>query len=76
MNTVFKYSGPAFIVLGFISFVVSMIAGVTVGADGIVHEPGLAYVATGLFSIYLGIFLIIVYWIVKLVKKRSNKNAN
>ncbi len=76
MNLAFKYSGPIFIVLGFVSFVLSMLFDVTVDANGIVHEPGLAYVALGLLSIYFGIFLVIVYWIVKLIKKRSAKKSN
>ncbi|WP_077907956.1 DUF3955 domain-containing protein [Listeria fleischmannii] len=56
MNTLFKYSGLICIALGLISFVVSLIVGTTIDANGIVQEPGFIFVPVGLLFIYAGIF--------------------
>ncbi|KMT58458.1 hypothetical protein X560_2284 [Listeria fleischmannii 1991] len=76
MNTLFKYSGLICIALGLISFVVSLIVGTTIDANGIVQEPGFIFVPVGLLFIYAGIFLTIVYLLVKWIKKMTKKPSS
>ncbi|EUJ52569.1 DUF3955 domain-containing protein [Listeria fleischmannii] len=76
MKTLFKYSGLICIVLGLISFVISLIVGTTIDANGIVHEPGFIFVPIGLLFIYAGIFLTIVYLLVKWIKKITKKPSS